>query len=161
MTFQLIDLTLVGRAPEAEKDERHWRGKALMSLQSCSDSERFIQELYILTTKASHCRSVMQENFCHSLGLVDDERLNVKPRQKIYVWFLWVANVCDWGWRAEEERCAKRSRGWWLYVVVSHVFWAVVCLFYKFWDKCVFSQQVVLFWTQCLHSVFVSKANLT
>lgn len=82
MNFQLIDLMLVGKVPEAEKDERRCRGKALMSLQSCSDSERFIQELYILTTKASHCRSVMEEHFCHSLGLVDDERLNGKPRQK-------------------------------------------------------------------------------
>lgn len=47
MTFQLIDLTLVGRVPEAEKDERHWRGKALMSLQSCSDLERFFFRNFI------------------------------------------------------------------------------------------------------------------
>lgn len=58
------------------------RGKALMSLQSFSDSERFFQELYILTTKASQGRSVTQENFCNSLELVGDERVNGKLRSR-------------------------------------------------------------------------------
>ena len=58
------------------------RGKALMSLQSCSDLARFFQELYILTTKASQGRSVTQENFCHSLELVGDERVNGKLRSR-------------------------------------------------------------------------------
>lgn len=68
-----------------------------MSLQSHSDLERFFQELYILTTKASWGRLATQEDFCHSLGLVGDERLNGKPERKGCVWFLWVENVCD-GW---------------------------------------------------------------
>lgn len=77
-----------------------------MSLQSHSDLERFFQELYILTTKASWGRSATQEDFCHSLGLVGDERLNGKPERKGCVWFLWVENVCDGvgGWVGEAER---------------------------------------------------------
>ena len=74
-----------------------------MSLQSCSDSGRFFQELYILTTKASQGRSVTQENFCHSLGLVGDERVNGKPRRRGQVWFLWVASVCGGGMGRESK----------------------------------------------------------
>lgn len=34
-----------------------------------------------------------------------DERLSGKPRRKGYVWFLWVASVCDRvGRRAQDER---------------------------------------------------------
>jgi hypothetical protein len=80
---QLIDLTLVERAPQVEKDGNHQKEKPLMSLLSCSHLGRcFFQELYILTTKASQGQSVTQEDFCHSLGLVCDERLNGKPRRK-------------------------------------------------------------------------------
>lgn len=111
MTFQLIDLMLVGRAPEAEKDERHRRGKALMSLQSCSDSVRFFQELYILTTKASQGRSVTQEHFCHSLGLVGDERLNGKLRRRGWGCFLWVASVCDGATGRERKSTSRRGGG--------------------------------------------------
>lgn len=53
-----------------------------MSLQSCSDSERFFQELYILTTKASQGQSVTQENFCHSLGLVGDKEVEWKAKKE-------------------------------------------------------------------------------
>lgn len=125
--LQLIYLTLVGRVPEAEKDERHWRGKALMSLPSRSDSERFSGELSILTTKTSQVDQSREEIFVI-----------------LWDWWLmrgWVESqearkACgSWGWQVcvvvGEARHVQRGRGWWQCVGDSHIFRAVLCLFYR------------------------------
>lgn len=52
----------------------------------------------------------------------------------------------------EEERYA---RGRWWCVGVSHISRAAECLFYKFWHRYVFCEQVVFFWTQWLITVFL------
>lgn len=78
-----------------------------MSLQSCSDSVRFFQELYTLTTNASQGRSVTQENVCRFLGLVGDERVNGKPGRRGWAWVLWVASVCDGGGQGRRTKVPK------------------------------------------------------